>query len=96
MSSKCLADIFFIADTSLENFLIVSRPKVGMRRNLPIRLAQASKRPQKSLPLVELVNFFRPHRIQDSDEMGKYHLEHADLKVMQDVNNEQFKWFYPQ
>lgn len=34
MSSKCLADMFFIADASPENFRIVSRPKLGMRRNL--------------------------------------------------------------
>ena len=40
MSSKCLADMFFIADTSPENFRIVSRPKLGMRRNLQCTLGK--------------------------------------------------------
>lgn len=48
------------------------------------------------LPPVKLLDHFRSYGIQDPDELGKRHLEHPNLVVVHDVNNEQLKRLYPQ
>ena len=61
MSSKCLADMFFMADMSPENFRIVSRPKVGMSRSLCARVsAKHRNAPQATHLLLSSWTFSGP------------------------------------
>jgi len=92
MSSKSHAASFFIAETLLENFWIVSRPNVGTCQYLHhCQMLGKCESRIDCLLAVKLCNSFCTLSVEDLDKVHKHCLPNTQLKLMHEVNSKREK-----